>query len=40
MELSDKSARQLFEQVKANPTRKRFGFGRVPALIKIGRAHV
>jgi hypothetical protein len=27
MELSDKSARQLFAQVKANPTRKRFGFG-------------
>ena len=35
MELSDKSARQLFEQVKANPTRKRFGFGKVPALINI-----
>lgn len=35
MELSDKSARQLFEQVKANPTRKRFGFGRTPALINI-----
>lgn len=35
MELSDKSARQLFEQVKANPTRKRFGFGRMPALINI-----
>ena len=35
MELSDKSARQLFEQVKANPTRKRFGFGKMPALINI-----
>ncbi len=35
MELSDKSARQLFAQVKANPTRKRFGFGKVPALINI-----
>jgi nicotinamidase-related amidase len=35
MELSDKSARQLFEHVQANPTRKRFGFGKVPALINI-----
>ncbi len=35
MELSDKSARQLFAAVKANPTRKRFGFGRMPALINI-----
>jgi maleamate amidohydrolase len=35
MELSNKSARQLFEEVKANPTRRRFGFGRKPALINI-----
>ena len=35
MELSDQSARQLFEHVQANPTRKRFGFGKVPALINI-----
>ena len=35
METSDKSARQLFEEVKRNPTRKRFGFGRMPALINI-----
>jgi maleamate amidohydrolase len=35
MELSDKTARQIFEAYKANPTRKRFGFGRVPALINI-----
>ena len=28
MELSNKSARELFEEIKANPTRKRFGFGR------------
>jgi len=35
MELSDKSARQLFMEVKANPTRKRFGFGRKPALVNI-----
>lgn len=35
MELSDKSARQLFAEVKKNPTRKRFGFGRRPALINV-----
>jgi nicotinamidase-related amidase len=35
MELSNKSARELFAAVKANPTRKRFGFGSLPALINI-----
>jgi len=35
METSDKSARQLYAEIKANPTRKRFGFGRRPALINI-----
>jgi len=35
VELSDKSARQLFQEAKANPTRKRFGFGARPALINI-----
>ncbi len=35
MDQSDKTARQLFEEIKANPTRKRFGFGRRPALINI-----
>ena len=35
METSDKTARQLFEDVKRNPTRKRFGFGRKPALINV-----
>jgi maleamate amidohydrolase len=35
MEMSDKTARQLFEDLRANPTRKRFGFGHVPALINI-----
>src|SRR4051794_12876777 len=35
MERSDKTARELYETVKANPTRKRFGFGRRPALINI-----
>ena len=35
MQTSDKTARQLFEEFKANPTRKRFGFGRMPALINV-----
>ena len=35
METSSKTARQLYEEIKANPTRKRFGFGRKPALINI-----
>ncbi len=35
MEHSDKSARQLFAEIKKNPTRKRFGFGQRPALINV-----
>ncbi|UCE31381.1 MAG: isochorismatase family protein [Burkholderiales bacterium] len=35
MQTSDKTARQLYDEFKANPTRKRFGFGRMPALINI-----
>jgi nicotinamidase-related amidase len=35
METSDKTARQLYEEIKAKPTRKRFGFGRKPALINV-----
>lgn len=35
MQTSDKTARQLFEEFKANPTRKRFGFGSRPALINV-----
>src|SRR5690349_18890808 len=35
MERSDKTARELYLEVKANPTRKRFGFGRKPALINV-----
>ena len=35
MELSNKSARELFAEVKKNPTRKRFGFGSRPALINV-----
>ena len=35
METSDKSARQLYEAIKANPTRPRFGFGRKAAVINV-----
>ncbi|MGQ0650654.1 MAG: isochorismatase family protein [Betaproteobacteria bacterium] len=35
MELSGKTARQLFEEVKKNPTRRRFGFGSRLALINV-----
>ncbi|MFT5889655.1 MAG: maleamate amidohydrolase [Zhongshania sp.] len=35
METSDKTARQLYEEVKSNPARKRFGFGRKAILVNI-----
>ncbi|OGA71631.1 MAG: isochorismatase [Betaproteobacteria bacterium RIFCSPLOWO2_12_FULL_65_14] len=35
MELSDKTARQLFQEIKARPARRRFGFGTRPALINV-----
>ena len=35
MEMSSKTGRELYAAIKANPTRKRFGFGRMPALINI-----
>jgi nicotinamidase-related amidase len=35
MELSNKTARQLYEEVKANPARKKFGFGDKAALVNI-----
>ena len=35
MQLSNKSARQLFAELKEKPTRARFGFGRKPALVNI-----
>lgn len=35
MELSNKSARQMYDEIKARPTRPRFGFGRKPALVNI-----
>lgn len=35
MELSTKTARELYEDIKRNPTRRRFGFGRKPILVNI-----
>ena len=35
MEMSSFTARQLYEQAKANPTRKKFGYGRKPMLINV-----
>ena len=35
METSDKTARELYEDVKANRSRQRFGFGRKPALVNV-----
>ena len=35
MEASSKSARELYELVKATPNRRRFGFGRKPALVNV-----
>ncbi|WP_289297745.1 isochorismatase family protein [uncultured Reyranella sp.] len=35
METSTKTARQLYEELKADPRRRRFGFGRKPALVNV-----
>ncbi|MBL8198066.1 MAG: hypothetical protein JNJ67_03960, partial [Chromatiales bacterium] len=35
MELSNKTARQIWADVKANPNRARFGFGRKAVLVNI-----
>jgi maleamate amidohydrolase len=35
MELSDKTARQMFAELQANPTRRPFGFGKRPGLINV-----
>lgn len=35
MELSDKTARQIWQDVKANPARARFGYGKKAALVNI-----
>ena len=35
LEISSKTAREMYADNKANPTRRRFGFGRKPMLINI-----
>ena len=35
MEMSSMTAREMYEALKANPTRPRFGFGRKPALVNV-----
>lgn len=35
METSTRTARQLYETLKADPQRRRFGFGRKPALVNV-----
>ncbi|MDP6708684.1 MAG: isochorismatase family protein [Alphaproteobacteria bacterium] len=35
MELSDKTPRQFYEEIKANPNRARFGFGRKAAIVNV-----
>lgn len=35
MELSDKTARQLYQEIKEKPTRPRFGFGRKTAIVNV-----
>ena len=35
MQSSDKTAREIYLELKANPTRNRFGFGRKAALVNI-----
>ena len=35
MVLSDKTAREIFEDVKSNPARKRFGFGERMAIVNV-----
>ena len=35
METSDKTARRLFRELQANPTRRRFGFGTKPVVVNV-----
>ena len=35
MVLSDKTARELFDDVRSNPARKRFGFGERMAIVNV-----
>ncbi len=39
MERSNKTSRELYEELKAGPTRKRFGFGQRPALVNVDVQH-
>ncbi len=39
MQRSDMTARALYEALKAGPVRKRFGFGRRPALVNVDVQH-
>ena len=35
MELSNKTAREIYQDIKANPARKRFGFGNKAVLVNV-----
>lgn len=35
MELSDKTAREIYQEVKSNPSRAKFGFGNKAALVNV-----
>ncbi len=35
MTLSDKTAREIFEEVRSNPARAKFGFGEKPAIVNV-----
>lgn len=39
MERSDKTARELYEELQAGPMRRSFGFGRRPALVNVDVQH-
>jgi nicotinamidase-related amidase len=39
MERSDKTARELYEELQAGPTRRSFGFGKRPALVNVDVQH-
>ena len=35
METSQKTAREIYQDLKANPSRARFGFGKKPILVNV-----
>ena len=35
MELSNKTAREIYYEVKANPARAKFGYGKKAALVNV-----